>query len=101
MGLSDTAPMSLPKPIDWRLHLTHFVNMSPSSLKTVLENSSSDKSVSEAHIATAILNVIETARSKGQSLEDVMTELMADDALLDPKSRYLLGDILTQAWNTL
>lgn len=75
--------------------------MSSSSLKAVLENSFSDKSVSEAHIATAILRVIETARSQGQSLDDVITELMVDDALLDPKSRHLLGDILTQAWNTL
>mgnify|MGYP001794786868 FL=1 len=93
--------MSLPEAINWRLHLTNFVNMSPSSLKSVLESPSSDKSVSEAHIATAILHVIETARSQGQSLDDVMTELMTDDALLDPKSRHLLGDILTQAWNTL
>lgn len=75
--------------------------MSPSSLKSVLGSPSSGKSVSEAHIATAILNVIETARSQGQSLDDVITELMADDALLDSKSRHLLGDILTQAWNTL
>ncbi|MBE9070823.1 hypothetical protein IQ260_29745 [Leptolyngbya cf. ectocarpi LEGE 11479] len=75
--------------------------MSPSTLKTVLESSPSDKSVSEAHIATAILHVIESARSQGQTLEDVITELMADDALLDPKSRHLLRDIMTQAWNTL
>lgn len=75
--------------------------MSPSSLKAVLESSSSAKSVSEAHIATAIIHVIETARSQGQSLDDIITELMVDDALLDPKSRHLLGDILTQAWNNL
>lgn len=75
--------------------------MSPSSLKTVLESSPSGTSVSEAHIATAILNVIETARSQGQTLDDVINELMTDDALLDSKSRHLLGDILTQAWNTL
>ncbi len=83
------------------MHLTDFNNMSPSSLKSVLESSSSEKSVSEAHIATAIINVIETARSQGQSLDDVITDLMADDALLVSKSRHLLGDILTQAWNTL
>ncbi|MGD1855308.1 MAG: hypothetical protein ACFB2W_13775 [Leptolyngbyaceae cyanobacterium] len=75
--------------------------MSPSSLKTVLETSPSGKSVSEAHIATAIVHVIETARSQGQSLDDVINELMTDDALLDPKSRHLLRDILTQAWNSL
>lgn len=75
--------------------------MSPSTLKSVLESSPADKSVSEAHIATAILNVIESARSQGQTLDDVITELMADDALLDPQSRHLLRDIMTQAWNTL
>ena len=75
--------------------------MSPSTLKTVLENSPPDKSVSEAHIATAIVHVIQTARSRGQTLDDVIAELMADDALLDPKSRQLLREILTQAWNTL
>ena len=75
--------------------------MSPSSLKAVLESSPSGASVSEAHIATAILHVIENARSQGQTLDDVIKELMADDALLDSKSRHLLGDILTQAWNTL
>lgn len=75
--------------------------MSPLSLKSVLESSPSGNSVSEAHIATAILHVIETARSQGQTLDDVISELMTDDALLDPKSRHLLGDILTQAWNTL
>lgn len=75
--------------------------MSPSSLKTALESSPSVKAVSEAHIATAIIHVIETARSQGQTLDDVITELMIDDALLDPKSRHLLGDILTQAWNAL
>ncbi|MEM8611851.1 MAG: hypothetical protein AAGF93_07515 [Cyanobacteria bacterium P01_H01_bin.105] len=75
--------------------------MSPPSLKTVLESSASANSVSEAHIATAIIHVIETARSQGQSLDDIITELMVDDALLDPKSRNLLGDILTQAWNNL
>ena len=57
--------------------------------------------MSEDHIATAIVHVIETARSQGQTLDDVISELMVDDALLDPKSRHLLRDILTQAWNTL
>ncbi|MEM6256150.1 MAG: hypothetical protein AAF821_24820 [Cyanobacteria bacterium P01_D01_bin.156] len=75
--------------------------MSPSTIKTVLETSPADKAVSEANIATAIVHVIETARAQGQTLEDVITELMVDDALLDPKSRHLLREILTQAWNTL
>lgn len=83
------------------MHPTHIKYMRPVSLKTVLESSPSDKAVSEAHIATAIVHVIESARSQGQTLDDVITELMIDDALLDSKSRHLLRDILTQAWNTL
>ncbi len=83
------------------MHPTDINNMSPSTLKSVLENSPSDKSVSEANIATAIVHVIETARSQGQTLDDIIAELMTDDALLDPKSRHLLREILTQAWNTL
>jgi hypothetical protein len=59
------------------------------------------QSVSEDHIASAIVSVIETARAKGQSLEDVLAELRADDALLDPKLRYLLSDIVAQAWTQL
>ena len=82
------------------MHL-FYKNMSPSALKTVLESPPSDRSINEAHIATAIIHVIETARSQGQTLDDVVAELMNDDALLDPKSRHLLREIVTQAWNTI
>jgi hypothetical protein len=54
--------------------------------------------VSDDHIAGAIVSVIQSARSKGQSLDDVMVELLADDALLDQNLRHLLGDIVAQAW---
>jgi hypothetical protein len=59
------------------------------------------QSVSEDHIIRAIVSVIETARAKGQSLDDVIAELMADDALLEPQLRYLLTDIVAQAWAQL
>ncbi|NEP20078.1 MAG: hypothetical protein F6J97_24860 [Leptolyngbya sp. SIO4C1] len=57
--------------------------------------------VSEDHITDAIISVIQSARSQGQSLDDVMAELLADDALLDNNIRHLLGDIVAQAWETL
>ena len=58
-------------------------------------------SVNEEHITQAIVSVIQSARRQGQSLDEVMAELMADDALLDKNLRRLLSDIVAQAWETL
>ncbi|MEO1402963.1 MAG: hypothetical protein AAFV72_17185 [Cyanobacteria bacterium J06635_1] len=55
----------------------------------------------EAHITYAIVSVIQAARLRGQSLAEVMDELMADDALLDRDLRRLLGDVVAQAWEKL
>lgn len=68
-----------------------------------IQNTGADAAhaVSEDHIAGAILSVIQTARSNGQSLDDVMGELLADDAILDQRLRSLLGDIVSQAWQTM
>ena len=57
--------------------------------------------VSSEHIAVAIAGVIQTARSQGQSLEDLTAEVLADDSLLDQNVRRLLSDIVAQAWETL
>ncbi len=57
--------------------------------------------VSDDHIASAIVSVIQSARSQGRSLEEVVAELQADDALLDQSSRQLLSDIVTQAWEQI
>jgi hypothetical protein len=59
------------------------------------------KPVDEELIATAIAGVVQIARSKGQSLEDLTAEVLADDSLLDWQSRRWLSDIVTQAWRTL
>lgn len=61
----------------------------------------SNQPVSDTHIMTAIVHVIENARSNGQTLDEVIAELMVDDALLDHESRHLLGDIVSQAWAAL
>jgi hypothetical protein len=64
-------------------------------------NSAPPRGINEDLIAKAIVSVIQSARSRGQSLDEVMAELLADDALLDAKVRHLLSDIVAQAWNQL
>jgi hypothetical protein len=54
--------------------------------------------VSEELIAAAIVGVIQVARAKGQSLEELTAEVMNDDSLLDRQQRRWLSDIVAQAW---
>jgi hypothetical protein len=57
--------------------------------------------VNEELIVAAIAGVVQVARSKGQSLEDLTAEVLADDSLLDRELRRWLSDVVTQAWKTL
>jgi hypothetical protein len=57
--------------------------------------------VDEELIAAAIAGVIGVARSKGQSLEDLRAEVLADDSLLDWEIRLWLSEIVAQAWESL
>ena len=59
------------------------------------------KFVDEELIAAAIVGVVDVARSKGQSLEEVMAEILADDALLDSKQRRWLSEVIAVAWEQL
>jgi hypothetical protein len=59
------------------------------------------KTVNEELVATAIAGVVHIARSKGQSLEDLTAEVLADDRVLDRDSRRRLSAIVTEAWMTL
>lgn len=59
------------------------------------------KPVNEELVATAIAGVIQIARAREQSLEDLTAEVLADDNLLDLAQRRLLSDIVTQAWTRL
>jgi hypothetical protein len=64
----------------------------------VPESTSVQSLGAEELILNAISVVIETARSQGQSLEDIKAEVLADDAILDAQQRQWLSDIVTQAW---
>lgn len=59
------------------------------------------KPINEELIATAIAGVVKIARSKGQTLDDLTAEVLADDSLLDRNARRWLSDIVAQAWRTL
>ncbi|WP_421655310.1 hypothetical protein [Leptothermofonsia sp. ETS-13] len=57
--------------------------------------------VTEELIAAAIAGVVQVARSNGQSLDELMAEVLADDALLDTKQRQWLSEIVAVAWEKL
>lgn len=59
------------------------------------------KPVTEELIASAIAGVVHHARSQGQSLEELMAEVLADDTVLDAQQRRWLSEIVAQAWKTL
>ena len=55
--------------------------------------------ISEDMVALAIANVVKSARYQGKSLEDLITEVLQDDPILDNVQRQWLSKIVTQAWN--
>lgn len=59
------------------------------------------KPVNEELIIAAIAGVINIARSQGQSLEDLKSQVLADDSLLDQSTRRWLSDLVGQAWECL
>lgn len=59
------------------------------------------KPINEEMIAAAIAGVVQIARSKGQTLDDLTAEVLADDRVLDGASRRWLSDIVAQAWQAL
>ena len=57
--------------------------------------------IDEELVAAAIAGVVKLVRAKGQSLEHLTAEVLAEDSLLDQAQRYWLSDIVTQAWQSL
>jgi hypothetical protein len=71
----------------------------PANLQEISELK--QRPVNTEMIAMAIAGVVNIARSKGQSLEDLTAEVLEEDKLLDPESRRRLSDVVSQAWQTL
>ena len=59
------------------------------------------KPVTEELVAAAIVGVVQQARAKGQSLDDLIVEVLADDSLLDAKQRRWLSELVEQTWQRL
>ena len=60
-----------------------------------------NRPVDEELVAVAITGIIKIARSQGHSLEDLTSEVMSEDPLLDRVQRRWLSNILTQAWHSM
>lgn len=59
------------------------------------------KTVDVDLIAMAIAGVVQVARNQGQSLDELLAEVLADDALLDWKQRCYLSEVVAAAWENL
>jgi len=59
------------------------------------------QSVSPDLVAAAIVGTIQVARAEGRSLEDLINEVLIDDALLDSAQRRWLSDVVAVAWRNL
>ncbi|MBE9213425.1 MAG: hypothetical protein HC836_10275 [Richelia sp. RM2_1_2] len=57
--------------------------------------------VNEELVAVAIAGVIKLVRSQGQSLEELTSQLLAEDAVLDKQQRRWLSQVVAQAWESL
>jgi len=57
--------------------------------------------LNEELVASAIAGVVQIARSRSQSLEDLKAEVLADDNLLDLAQRRWLSEIVAEAWENL
>ncbi|HAC66043.1 MAG TPA: hypothetical protein DCF68_21550 [Cyanothece sp. UBA12306] len=60
-----------------------------------------DRPVDEEMIAVAIAGVVKLARSQGQSLDELTTEVLEDDSLLDQVQRLWLSNLIEQVWQVL
>ncbi len=57
--------------------------------------------VNEESVAIAIAGVVTLARDNGQSLDELMAEVLADDRVLNLEVRRWLSEIVAQAWTML
>nr|AAN46186.1 unknown protein [Synechococcus elongatus PCC 7942 = FACHB-805] len=52
-------------------------------------------------LATAIVGIIQWARTQGQSLADLQAEILTEDQLLEPEQRQWLSELLLKTWQQL
>lgn len=64
-------------------------------------NRLAENQVSPQLVAEAIASVISIARNQGQTLEDLVVEILAEDPILDQVQRRWLSKIIIQGWENL
>ena len=77
-----------------------FLNENDLLDETIDLNGSTQK-ISEEIVAEAITDVVATARYQGQSLDDLLTEVLQEDTQLDQVQRLWLSKIVRQAWQIM
>ena len=60
----------------------------------------SQQPVDEELVAVAIAGVIKLVSSQGQSLEELTSQVLAEDTLLDKQQRRWLSQVVAQAWES-
>ena len=56
--------------------------------------------VDEELVAAVIAGVVRVVRAQGQSLDQLTTQVLADDQMLDRQQRRWLSQLVTQAWES-
>jgi hypothetical protein len=59
-----------------------------------------ERSVSPELIAAVIAGTIQITRAEGRSLDDLMGDVLKDDALLDFEQRQWLSELIAVAWKS-
>lgn len=57
--------------------------------------------VTEELVAAATLSVVQLARARGQTLDELTAEVLEEDGFLDRSQRFWLSQIIQQAWACL
>ena len=70
-------------------------------LDETMDLNGSTQKISEEIVAEAITDVVATARYQGQSLDDLLTEVLEEDTQLDQVQRLWLSKIVRQAWQIM
>jgi hypothetical protein len=57
--------------------------------------------VDDNALVEALQVVVRSARAQGQTLGEVMAEVLADDQFLSPSQRQLLSEVVAKAWEQI
>jgi hypothetical protein len=80
----------------WYAHMNYPIPTNPQEMIALRQ-----QPLNEELVASAIAGVVQIARSRSQSLDELKAEVLADDNLLDLAQRRWLSDVVAQVWENL